>query len=879
MTWLRIVLSRCRGMLRKSDLDLHLHAEMESHIDLLTQKHIRAGLPPAAAKQAAHREFGGVEQVKQAYRDRRGLPALDVLSQDLRFAWRSLLKRPAFTLTILLTLAGSIGAATAVFSAVDRILFRSLPYPQGDQLVSYGFVAPIEPIEFMLGTDYLEWRAAQSSFIAVTSMRPGTAPCDLTEQNPIRLSCASVESTFLPVFGVEPIVGRNFTREEDRPNAPRVALITQGFWLSRFAGNPGIVDRTISLDGHATRIVGVLPASFEMPTLSAVDVLLPQALDESTQKRPNAGAVLRAFARLKPGVGETQAAAALGPLFQQSLQFVPPQFRKEVRLRVRSLRDRQVQDARLTSWFLLAAVFGVLLIACTNVGNLLLARSAARDREIGVRTALGASRARLIRQALTESLLLSFTGGTLGCLLSFVLLRAFVAIAPQGIPRLDHASIDLRVIAFSFGVSVLSGIFFGLMPALRKSPPELLVGKDRSASPRIGLRQSIIAAHLAVSLILLACAGLLLRSLWNLQNTDLGLRADSVIAESISLGQSRYPQGTQQLAFFEQLLPRLSRLPGVTAAALSDSLPPAGPMRSTIFAGIEIAGHPPFEQGTGGMVGWRAVTPDYFSALRIPVRQGRVFRAEDTAPNQNPVILSESLARSLLPGENPLGQQMRFGRQGSWRTIVGIVRDVRNNGPQFPADPEFYLPWKKDPLIATDSAFVLLRTELTPKPVAAWVRSETAQLDSALPVSIETLSQRVSKLTQGQKFNALLLSLFALIAVGLAAIGLYGVVAFLVTQRVREIGVRMALGATPPEILRMILSHVARWTVAGAALGLAGSWFATRLLVSLLFEVAPHDPALLTCALLILLLATFLAAWIPARRAMRVDPLVALRYE
>jgi putative ABC transport system permease protein len=879
MTWLRIALSRFRGMFRRIDSEAELQSEMESHIDLLTQKHLRSGLSPENARQAARREFGGIEQAKETYRDFRGLPALDVLWQDLRFAWRSLVKRPAFTLAILLTLAVSIGAAGSVFSAVDRILFRSLPYPQADRLVSYGFVAPIEPIEFMLGTDYSEWRAAQSPFAGVTSMRPGTAPCDLTEQNPIRLSCASVEATFLPVFGLDPILGRNFTRDEDRPNAPRVGLITHALWLSRFGGNPAVIDQTISLDGHPTRIVGVLPPSFEMPTLSAVDVLLPQALEESAQKRPNAGAVLRTFARLKPGVSEVQAAAALEPLFQQSLEFVPAQFRKEVRLRVRSLRDRQVQDAKLTSWFLLAAVFGVLLIACANVGNLLLARSAAREREIAVRAALGAGRVRLLRQSLTESLVLSLTGGALGCSFAVVLLHVFVSIAPHGIPRLDHATIDLRVIAFSLAVAVLSGVFFGLMPALRQPLPELLVGRVHRPSTRFGFRQSGIAVHLALSLILLACAGLLLRSLWNLQNTDLGLHADSVIAESISLGESRYPDVAQQLNFFERLLPRVSQLPGVQAAALSDSLPPSGPMRATVFAGMEVAGRPPFEKGTGGMVGWRVITPHYFSVLAIPILQGRPFREGDAAPGENPVILSESLAHALLQGENPLGKQMRFGRQGPWRTIVGVARDVHNNGLQAGADPEFYLPWKNDPIIALDSAFVLVRAELPPKAVSAWMRSETAQLDATLPVSIDTLSQRVSKLTQGPKFNAFLLSLFAFIALVLAAVGLYGLVAFLVTQRIREIGVRMALGATPAEILKMVLGNVARWTFAGVLLGLAGSWFATRLLESLLFEVAPHDPVLLTSAALTLILVTFLAAWIPARRAMRVDPLVALRYE
>ena len=363
------------------------------------------------------------------------------------------------------------GAGTAVFSVVDRILFRSLPYAAPGRLVSVGFVAPIIPQEFMLGTDYVEWRARQQPFESLTSWA-GINDCDLTSANPVRLECAQVEASFLPTLGIRPIAGRNFTRDEDRPNAPPVALLSYGLWKSRFGGdrNPNdVVGKTIPLDGRSATILGVLPPEFEMPTLEHADVLVPQAMDEALQRRPNTGRVLQSIARLKPGVTPAQAAAALQPLFQESLQFVPGPFRNEVKLRVRPLRDRQIHDARLASWILLGAVLAVLLIACANVANLLLARAATRQRELAVRLALGASRGRLVRQTLTESLLLAATGGAAGCLLAAALLRIFVAIAPEGIPRLQQATVDLRVLLFTLVVSLACGIVFGLAPALETS--------------------------------------------------------------------------------------------------------------------------------------------------------------------------------------------------------------------------------------------------------------------------------------------------------------------------------------------------------------------------------------------------------------------------
>src|SRR5713226_2318002 len=526
MEWLRIFSARLRGLFRKQQLDGELDAEVRAHLEMLTEENIRRGMSPVEARYAARREFGGIEQAKELYREQGSIQILDALLQDMRFALRGLGKRPGFAIVAILTLALGIGSTTAVFSVVDRILFRSLPYSHDDRLVSFGDKAPFQAIEFVLGPDYIDWKKAQTPFESVTSFVPGGADCDLTEQNPVRLKCALVESTFLPTFGIRPLLGRNFAPEEDRPNAQRVALISYGLWRARFAGDPNLPGRAFSLDGRPAIVVGILPAQFEMPNLGHDDILLPSALDGSTDRGPEARQIiLRAFARLKPGISITQAAAAMEPLFQKSLAYVPPQFRHEVSFRVRSLRDRQIQDARVASWVLLGSVFAVLLVACTNVANLLLARATNRVRELAVRTALGAGRGRLIRQALTESLLLGLLGGLGGCWLAYFLLHLFISIAPEGIPRLEQATIDVRVLLFALTIALLSGILFGLAPALRRPTPELLAGKENRATSRSFLRQSLVTAQIAVSLILLAGAGLLLRSLWKLDTVSLGMDA------------------------------------------------------------------------------------------------------------------------------------------------------------------------------------------------------------------------------------------------------------------------------------------------------------------------------------------------------------------
>jgi predicted permease len=805
--------------------------------------------------------------------------------QDLRYALRGLRRNPGFTLTALLAAAIAIGATTAVFSAVDRILFRPLPYGDETRLVSTGMMAPLDANEFLLADAYFELRHNPGPFAAVTSFQAGSIACDLTEVSPLRMGCLRVEANFLSTLGVRLAAGQPFSAEEDRPNGPRVAVISYALWRSRFAASPAAIGKNLNIDGAPTRVAGVLPPDFVMPTLVRADILLPEALDEARERQ---GRALRVFARLRPGVTVPQAQSALQPYFARILETVPPQFRKEITLRVRPVRDRQVGDARAASLALLGAVLAVLLIACANIANLLLARTVGRDREIAVRTALGASRLRLVRLALTESLLLAGAGGVAGCALAFLLLRAFQAIAPEALPRIGEATVDLRVLSFSAAAAVLSGILFGLFPALRRTESGV-PGSARTVGPARGrLRGALVAAQIAISVILLTGAGLLLRSLDNLERVPMGFESDHVITASFVLGRQRYGRDVEQLALFRELEQRLDRLPGVSAAAVSDSIPPFGGTRSRPLSTIDVEGRPRRPEGSGGMVAWRYVTPGYFDALGIPLRRGRAFTELDRGVEARSVVLSEKLARLTFPGEDPLGKHIQRGPQGQWFTVVGVVADARNAGAEKASGPEYYFVRKsvpdvtwanQEPPLGWRGAVAVLRTPVDPKLAASELRGLFASLDPTLPVEISSMRNRLSRASERPRFQATLLAAFAAIGVLLAAIGLSGVMSFVVAQRRREIGVRMALGATPGSIVKLTLAFAAQSTAAGIVAGAAGAFVTTRWLRAQLFQVAPGDPRPLALAVGLLVLVALIAAASPARRAAKVDPMTTLRSE
>ena len=855
--------------------------EVRFHLDQQTEANIGAGMSREEARRQAAIAFGGVERAREQCREERPGYWLETFVQDARYAVRGVRRNPAFSLTVVLTLMLGIGSTTAVFSVVDPILFRSLPYGDSSRLVSVGLVAPIEPQEFMLGGSYYEWQDNQKPFTALTS-EIGTQPCDLTESNPARLDCARVEGNFLPTLGVSPVIGRNFTANEDRPNGPRVALISYGLWLSRFHLDPGVVGKLIRIDGHTTEIIGVLPKDFEMPRLQAADVLLPQALYVAAERRADPGHPMWAFARLKPGVSIEQAKAELGPLFEYSLRLAPAPFRKEVQLQVRSLRDRQVHDVRLAAWVLLGLVMAVLLIACANVTSLLLARGASRERELAVRSALGASRMRLLRQALTEAFTLSAAGAVAGCLFAMLLLRLFVAMAPDGMPFLSKARIDPRILTFALATSLLCAVFFGLLPAMRKAGAEELTGRTRTSMRQAPLRRWLVIAQIAGSMVLLAGGALLARSFWNIEKQSLGLNAENIVTAAISLGQTSYPTPESQMAFYQRLERNLRYGPGIPACAISDSLPPGGFHRDTIYAALRVEGRPALASGTGGTVAWRWVTPEYFRALQIPVVQGQGFTQEELTSNDRFVVLSKSLAGRIFPRQNPLGQHLHLAggapaANDPAYTVVGVAADVKNGGLGAGEEPEYYRLRRQRAEDWDRSSVLILKTTLPPATTEAWIRSQVASLDPTVPVEVRTLSERVGKMADRPRFEMLLVAFFACTGLTLAIIGLYGVISFFVVQRTREIGVRMAVGASRADILRLVLANALRLILPGVFLGLVLAFTLSRVLSSLLFNVAPHDPAAFAGVTCLLILVALLASLIPGGAATRVNPTVALR--
>jgi putative ABC transport system permease protein len=861
--------------------------ELQFHLEQQAEANIAAGMTPQEARRQAAIAFGGVESTKEESHQQRPSFYIETVLQDIRYALRGFARNPVFTLTILVTLMLGIGATTAVFSIVDRILFRNLPYAHADRLVSVGLVHSLET-EFMLGYFYYDWQRAQKPFEALTSESATTGECDLTERNPAQLSCTSVEGNFLPTLGVSPILGRNFVPQETLPNGPKVALISYGLWLSHYSLDRGILRKPIDIDGNLVQVVGVLPKNFEMPRLQPVDVLFPLRPDEAADKKSNGGlgGPRRAFATLKPGVSVQQAEAELQPLFQNALKLVPADFRYDFHLRVRSLRDRQMQDVRTTAWVLLGAVLAVLLIACANVASLLMARGAARQRELAVRSALGASRARLVRQALTEALLLSIAGALAGCALAEGLLRIFIAIAPATIPYLDQTRLDLRIVGATGILSIVCGALFGLAPAMQKPGVGMLSGRSFTAISHAVVRQWLVVAQIAASMVLSVAAILLLRSFHNLEDQKLGMRTDNTLTASVTLGEHTYPTPASRLVFFQQLTTRLRFGPGVSLVSVSDSIPPGAGHFGSRLDEIVVAGRPASTPPITGVVASRLVSPDYFRTLDISMIQGAGFREEDMTANQRSIVLSKRLAGLYFSNTNPIGQQMRFGKDDSsepWSTIVGVAADVKNGGLTKEEVPEFYRLRRN---LADDwagggtwgkTSVVVVRSSLPPDQTSRWIRSQVAALDPTLPVDIATLRQRVAKLADQPRFQTTLVSFFATAGLVLAMIGLYGVIAYLVAQRTQEIGVRMALGADKGDILRLVMGRSLRLIVGGIAVGLAAAPAATRVLSSLLYSIGPHDLVTFGLVTLLLVLVAIVAALIPARSATSVNPIVALR--
>jgi putative ABC transport system permease protein len=807
---------------------------------------------------------------------------------DLKFAFRQLLKNPGFTAVAVLTLALGIGANTAIFSLIHAALLRALPFPDSDRLAviwanNPGLKLGL-PVVPPANADVAEWRRDSRSFARIAAFTPRTV--DLADGgDPERVGAAGVTAGFLETLGVVPLMGRTLAPDEEAPGGAPVALISHGLWQRRFGGDATLLGRSISINGEKRTVIGILPPEFDFPHSAEwpaffpfagrTDVWLPLGFDtQEWQSRDERG--LAVVARLKTGTSLRQAQSEMDAFAAREAND-HPKTHKGWNLSLVSLREQLAGKSQTALLILFAAVALVLVIACVNVANLLLARGVARQQEMAVRSALGAGRGRLIRQLLTEGVLLAALGCGSGLLVAEGCLRVFLSLNPVTHSRLDGASLDSTVLGFAAFIALVTSAVFGLVPALQASRMDLSKslhegarGTGGSASGRA--RGWLIGTEVALALVLLTTAGLMIRSFLRVQAVQPGFQSDSVLAFDLQLPDARYPADASKVRLFQQLTERLETLPGVRAAGGISYLPLGGGENLGSFT---VEGDASVAPGNEPAAERRQVTPGYFAALDIPIKQGRVFTPTDNANVAPVVVVNETLVKQFLAAREPVGQKLKVG--GAWRTVVGVVSDVRSSSLEGRIRPQVYLPYAQ---WVWAGMTVVVRTEGNPLLLASAARRELKTLDSLLPAAnVRTMAQVVSRATSARRFNMALVAFFAVAALLLTMIGIYGVVAFVVRGRSREIGVRMALGAQRQAVYRLIIKQGMKPVVFGSILGLAGSLASSRLVASQLYEISPSDPLTVTSILVLLLTFALLACWLPARRAARVDPMEALKTE
>jgi putative ABC transport system permease protein len=802
---------------------------------------------------------------------------MQTLWQDLRYGARMLLKRPAFTLIAVITLALGIGANTAIFSVVNAVLLRPLPFKDPDRLMVIRETKLPQFPEFSVSPgNFLDWKAQNTVFERLVTSNSSSFNL-IGTGDPERLRGMFVSDGFFATFGAVPQLGRDFLPEEDQPGRNLVVMLSNGLWQRRFGGDPKIVNQTITLNGQSYTVIGVMPASFRYGGQN-LDLWTPIAFT-AQQAQNHGGHYLSVVGRLKPGVSVEQARTEMITIAGR-LATQYPDANTGWSVKLGPMLEFAVRDIKPALLVLLGAVAFVLLIACANVANLLLARAAGRQKEIAIRTAMGARRWRIVRQLLTESVLLALTGGVVGLVLANWGMKLLLTLAPQNLPRINDASLDGRALGFTAAITLLTGMIFGLVPALQASKPNLNevmkdAGRGSTESGRRQLiRSTLVVLEVASALVLLVGAGLMIKSFWRLQQVDPGFNPNNALTASVALPRRKYPEEDQQAAFYKQLIEKLATLPGVQTAGAGNVIP----LSNDYVLGFVIEGRPPLPPGAGQSTNYYAVSADYFKAMGIPLLRGRVFTEQDTKNTTRVAVINDSMAKKFFPNEDPIGKRIHVTNgPTTFREIVGIVGDVKHYSLEQTATLQTYEPYTQQPF---SNMTLVVRTAGDPTSLSSAIRNEVLKLDKEQPVStITTLDQLVSTSIAQQKFSMLLLGVFAAVAMLLAAIGIYGVLSYAVTQRTHEIGIRMALGAGRRDVLRLVMGHGMILTGIGVALGLMAAFLLTRLMSTLLFSVNATDP--LTFGLIPLLLVTIalLACWIPARRATQVDPLVALHYE
>jgi len=801
---------------------------------------------------------------------------MDALIRDLRYAIRSLLKRPGFTMVALIALALGIGANTAIFSLVNAVLLKPLPFAEPDRLVwmwgnirNGGNRASVSPLDFL---DYRRQNRTFEQFAAAFSV---PLPLNLTGTGePERLTGAGVTGNYFQALGVTPLLGRTFVLENENTGNDHVVVLSYGLWQKRFAGDTGIINKTITLDGETCAVIGVMPKEFNFPQSS--ELWVPLNFDRSPDMKQRKAHFLRPIGKLKPGVTLEQAQADTDIVARQ-LEQQYPDTDTGWNLRLVSLREQLVGNTRPTLFLLFGAVGFVLLIACANVANLLLVRAASRQKEIALRTALGASRFRIARQMITESVLLALAGGTLGVLLAAWGIDFLVKLSEGSIPSTAQVRIDLPVLGFTFLLSLLTGVLFGLAPALRTM--KLSLGETLKEGGRAGegiqrnrTRSLLVVLESAVAIVLLIGAGLLIRSLIELQNVNPGFDAHNVLTMRVDLPRQKYPTPDKAVTFFQQLEDRIAGLPGVETVGLITELPLSGQpndMPFTVEGRANDSGDQTFD------FDFRRVNDKYFRAMRIPLLRGRNFTEKEVVESAKLVIISELLAKEVFPNEEPIGKRLVMWMNKQPFEIIGVVGDVRHRGMEFQAAPAMYFATHQN-----GGTNLVIRTLGDPLGLAAAVRKEVQAIDPDQPVAtVRTMEGWLDSAVATPRYRTALLAVFALVALMLASTGIYGVMSYSVTQRTHEIGVRMALGARQFDVLRLVVRQGMSLVLIGVGLGLFGAIALTRVMSSLLFGVSAKDPATFLAVAILLAVVAFVACYIPALRATKVDPLVALRYE